>query len=114
MEQVETEMLHIMSMDPGAYVGYSDFIHMWYVHTNLMEGEDGFSSSIPTHANTPNGAVHMCFEALKNIQTSKESPRASIIKDRLTSDGENTYYRWNGVCFAVVSLPARLASSSGS
>jgi hypothetical protein len=112
MELANEEMLHIMSMDPGAYVGYSEYVNQWYVHLNLMEGDEWSSSSIPTHSNTPSGAIHVAFEYLKGIQTSKDKPAARIIRDRATSDGENTYFRWNGVCFANVPGPLRLAQSN--
>ena len=63
MEEVDEEMLHIMSMDPGAYVGFSDYSKSWYVHLNLGEKLEGGSCSIPTHAPTPAGAVHTAFDA---------------------------------------------------
>lgn len=112
MEQLDREMLHIMSMDSGAWLGYSDYVHLWYVHTSLMVTEGrGFLTSVPSHAQTPELAVHACFEHLKAVQTSKEAPGAAVVKDGYTSDDASTHFRWNGVCFAVVpQLPSRASS----
>ena len=55
MEEVDEEMLHILSMDPHAYVGFSDYSKSWYVHLNLGEKLEFGSCSIPTHAPTPSG-----------------------------------------------------------
>jgi hypothetical protein len=94
MDQLDVEMLHIMSMDPGAYVGFSDYSKSWYVHLNLGEKLEGGSCSIPTHAPTPAGAVHTAFDALVSVD--------KIVKRRTTDEEEYTLYRWNGACFAVV------------
>jgi hypothetical protein len=96
MEQVDEEMLHILSMDPGAYVGFSHYTKTWYVHTVLAEKLEGGSASIQTHADTPAGAVDRAFCSLGKIDT--------IMKDGYTSESESVYYRWNGVCFAVVPI----------
>ena len=104
MEEVDEEMLHILSMDPGAYVGFSDYAKSWYVHLNLGEKLEGGSCSIPTHAPTPAGAVHTAFDALVSVD--------KIVKSRTTSDGEDTLYRWNGVCFAVVPVLRKAQSNA--
>jgi len=112
MEQLDREMLHILSMDSRAHVGYSEYVHLWYVHLNLEKGGDGILRSVGgSHANTPEDAVHGCFEALKEIQPTKEEPWAVIVKDAYESGGKRKHYRWNGACFAEVPATSELASS---
>lgn len=106
MEQLDREMLHIMSMDPKAYVGYSEFVHLWYFHTDLEIGGNGILSSVGgCHGNTPEDAVHGAFETLKSVKPSQKVPDAVIVKD-----GHGCkHFRWNGACFAEIPLPFELS-----
>jgi hypothetical protein len=107
VERVDSEMLHILSMDSKAYVGYSEFVHLWYVHTRLEEGGDGVLCSIGSHSNTPDASVHECFMRLQAIQPTQAKPDAVIVKEASSITGERTHYRWNGACFGVVPQPYR-------
>lgn len=91
-------MLTIMSLDAGAYLGFSEFNGQWFVRARLWIG-DGFFLSLPTvHHEDPGIAVVAYLERLKAIREPEY-----IALERAGSPRRE--YRWNGAAFVDVTRP---------
>jgi hypothetical protein len=95
MDATDKYMLHILSLDKDAHLRFSTYTSQWYIRANVSTvTKGGLVTGHTCHEDSPDRAVYKFWKELTEVQD----------LDVLIQVGNYqgaTYYRWNGVCFAL-------------